>query len=90
MKFAAEKEVSCDLEMEITSHRAIEQVLAYQVTYTIILAKSFQKYLINVIWVFFHQFSPLFSYKKETDGNYTFGGFLNEYIQAAKMYFNVL
>ena len=35
------------------------------------------------------KFDPLFTYKKQKDGNYTFGGLVYEVLEYARNYFDV-
>jgi len=59
--------------------------------YQVILVKYMYIYNFKkVIQTFCCQFSPLFNYKKQKNGNYTFEGFMYEYMQDAQAYFNVM
>jgi len=54
-------------------------VLAYQVTISL---RSYNVSLSN--YIYFFKFSPVFNYKKQRDGNYTFDGFVYELMRDAQ------
>ena len=57
--------------------------------YFVFLPLDFKNVFNGYYQLLFFQFDPLFTYKKQKDGNYTFGGLVYQIMNDAKNYFDL-